>query len=103
MQMVYFFAGIVQIYFMRLQVCSCVYQCEMRVEHIVWAVNMFLYCLECFLAQPKIQYVDIDIMDEASVEAGFASARAANGQERATVHCAMASRRGKTIGFDKET
>jgi len=45
----------------------------------------------------------VDIMDEASVEAGFAAAREAHGQERVTVHCAMASRRGKTIGFDKTT
>ncbi len=44
----------------------------------------------------------VDIMDEASVEAGFAAARAAHGQERVTLHCAMASRRGKTLGWDKE-
>ncbi len=44
----------------------------------------------------------VDIMDEQSVLDGFEAARAANGQERATVHCAMASRRGKTIGWDKE-
>lgn len=44
----------------------------------------------------------VDIMDEDSVEAGFAAAREANGQERVTVHCAMASRRGKTLGWDKE-
>ncbi|EAQ27986.1 3-hydroxyacyl-CoA dehydrogenase [Erythrobacter sp. NAP1] len=44
----------------------------------------------------------VDIMDEDSVEAGFAAARAANGQERVTVHCAMASKRGKTLGWDKE-
>ena len=43
----------------------------------------------------------VDITDEQSVEHGFAAARAANGQERVTIHCAMASRRGKTIGFDK--
>ena len=43
----------------------------------------------------------VDIMSEASVEAGFAAARAAHGQERLTVHCAMASRRGKTVGWDK--
>jgi NAD(P)-dependent dehydrogenase (short-subunit alcohol dehydrogenase family) len=48
-------------------------------------------------------YHHVDITDEASVEAGFAAARAANGQERATVHCAMASRRGKTVGYDKAT
>ncbi|MEE1878095.1 SDR family oxidoreductase [Altererythrobacter litoralis] len=45
----------------------------------------------------------VDIMDEQSVEEGFAAARAANGQERVTVHCAMASRRGKTLGWDKES
>ncbi|MEQ8412655.1 MAG: SDR family oxidoreductase [Erythrobacter sp.] len=45
----------------------------------------------------------VDIMDEASVEEGFAAARAANGQERVTVHCAMASKRGKTLRYDKET
>lgn len=44
----------------------------------------------------------VDIMDEDSVERGFAAARAANGQERVTVHCAMASKRGKTLGWDKE-
>ncbi|WP_324261355.1 SDR family oxidoreductase [Altererythrobacter sp. H2] len=43
----------------------------------------------------------VDIMSEESVEAGFAAARAAHGQERLTVHCAMASRRGKTVGWDK--
>jgi len=45
----------------------------------------------------------VDIMDEQSVEDGFAAARAANGQERVTVHCAMASKRGKTLRYDKET
>lgn len=45
----------------------------------------------------------VDIMSEESVEAGFTAARAAHGQERLTVHCAMASRRGKTIGWDKES
>ena len=44
----------------------------------------------------------VDIMDEQSVLDGFEAARAANGQERVTVHCAMASRRGKTLGWDKE-
>lgn len=45
----------------------------------------------------------VDITDEVSVEEGFAAARAAHGQERVTVHCAMTSRRGKTLGWDKET
>ncbi len=44
----------------------------------------------------------VDITDEQSVVEGFAAARAANGQERVTVHCAMTSRRGKTLGWDKE-
>lgn len=43
----------------------------------------------------------VDIMDEESVVAGFEGAREAHGQERVTVHCAMASRRGKTLGWDK--
>ena len=44
----------------------------------------------------------VDIMDETSVADGFAAARAAHGQERVTVHCAMASKRGKTLAWDKE-
>ena len=44
----------------------------------------------------------VDITDEQSVEDGFAAARAAQGQERVTIHCAMTSKRGKTIGWDKE-
>ena len=45
----------------------------------------------------------VDITDEQSVLDGYAKARAANGQERVCVHCAMTSRRGKTLSFDKET
>ena len=45
----------------------------------------------------------VDLTSERSVEDGFAAARAANGQERVTVHCAMTSRRGKTLGWDKES
>ena len=48
-------------------------------------------------------FCHVDITDEASVVAGFEKARAAHGQERATVHCAMTSKRGKTLGWDKET
>jgi NAD(P)-dependent dehydrogenase (short-subunit alcohol dehydrogenase family) len=47
-------------------------------------------------------FCPVDITDEASVVAGFAAARAANGQERICVHCAMTSRRGKTLAWDKE-
>jgi NAD(P)-dependent dehydrogenase (short-subunit alcohol dehydrogenase family) len=48
-------------------------------------------------------FCKVDITDEASVIAGFEQARAAHGQERVLVHCAMANRKGKTVGFDKET
>jgi NAD(P)-dependent dehydrogenase (short-subunit alcohol dehydrogenase family) len=47
-------------------------------------------------------FCKVDITSEDSVVAGFAKARAAHGQERVTVHCAMTSRRGKTLAFDKE-
>lgn len=45
----------------------------------------------------------VDIMDEDSVLAGFDAARAANGQERILVHCAQASKGGKTVGKNRET
>ena len=48
-------------------------------------------------------FVHVDITDEQSVLDGFAKARAAHGQERIAVHCAMTSRRGKTLAYDKET
>lgn len=48
-------------------------------------------------------FCHVDITSEESVVAGFEKARSAHGQERVTVHCAMTSRRGKTIGWDKET
>ncbi len=44
----------------------------------------------------------VDINSEEAVLAGFAKARAAHGQERILIHCAMTSRRGKTLAFDKE-
>ena len=47
-------------------------------------------------------FCHVDITSEDSVVAGFARARAAHGQERIAVHCAMTSRRGKTLAFDKE-
>ena len=48
-------------------------------------------------------FVHVDITDEQSVLDGYAAARAAHGQERICVHCAMTSRRGKTLAFDKAT
>lgn len=47
-------------------------------------------------------FCEVDITSEDSVIAGYAKARAAHGQERVCVHCAMTSRRGKTLAFDKE-
>lgn len=46
-------------------------------------------------------FCKVDITHEASAVEGFAKARAAHGQERILVHCAMTSRRGKTLAFDK--
>jgi NAD(P)-dependent dehydrogenase (short-subunit alcohol dehydrogenase family) len=46
-------------------------------------------------------FCKVDINSEDSVVEGFAKARAAHGQERILVHCAMTSRRGKTLAFDK--
>ena len=48
-------------------------------------------------------FVHVDITDEQSVLDGYATARAAQGQERVCVHCAMTSRRGKTLAYDKES
>lgn len=47
-------------------------------------------------------FCHVDITSEDSVVAGFEKARAAHGQERITVHCAQISRRGKTVGWNKE-
>ncbi len=48
-------------------------------------------------------FCKVDIMSEDSVLAGFEKARAAHGQERLLVHCAMVAGGGKTVGFDKAT
>jgi NAD(P)-dependent dehydrogenase (short-subunit alcohol dehydrogenase family) len=48
-------------------------------------------------------FCNVNIMSEESAIGGFAKARAAHGKERILVHCAMASRRGKTLAFDKTT
>lgn len=46
-------------------------------------------------------FCKVDITSEESSVEGFAKARAAHGQERILVHCAMTSRRGKTLAWDK--
>jgi NAD(P)-dependent dehydrogenase (short-subunit alcohol dehydrogenase family) len=45
----------------------------------------------------------VDILSEDSALAGFEKARAAHGQERILVHCAVAVKGGKTVAKDKET
>ena len=45
----------------------------------------------------------VDVSDESSVDAGFARAREAHGQERALVCCAGIGTIGKTVRRDKET
>ena len=45
----------------------------------------------------------VDVSDEASVDAGFAMARAAHGQERVLVTCAGIGTIGKTVKRDRET
>jgi NAD(P)-dependent dehydrogenase (short-subunit alcohol dehydrogenase family) len=47
-------------------------------------------------------FCNVDVTSEDSVLAGFEKARAVHGQERVTVHCAQISRRGKTVGWNKE-
>jgi NAD(P)-dependent dehydrogenase (short-subunit alcohol dehydrogenase family) len=46
-------------------------------------------------------FCNVNIMDEDSVLAGFEKARAANGQERIVVHCAVVAGGGKTVSWDK--
>jgi len=48
-------------------------------------------------------YCQVNVTDEASVDAGFAKARAAIGQERVLVNCAGGGGGGKTISRDKQT
>ena len=45
----------------------------------------------------------VDVADEASVDAGFAAARAAHGQERVLVACAGIATIGKTVRRDRDS
>ena len=58
---------------------------------------------EAFAQEIGGVFCKVDITSEESVLAGFEKARAANGQERIVVHCAMVAGGGKTVGFDKTT
>ena len=48
-------------------------------------------------------FCQVDIASEESVDAGFAKARAVNGQERVLVNCAGGGKNGKTASRDRET
>lgn len=48
-------------------------------------------------------FCKVDVSDEASLEAGFAKARAANGQERVLVNCAGIATIGKLVKRDRNT
>ena len=48
-------------------------------------------------------FCEVNVMDDASVDAGLAKARAAHGQERVLVNCAGTANAIKTISRDKET
>ncbi|OYW45560.1 MAG: 3-hydroxy-2-methylbutyryl-CoA dehydrogenase [Sphingomonadales bacterium 32-68-7] len=48
-------------------------------------------------------FCQVDVSDEASVDAGFAAARAAHGQERVLVCCAGIGTIGKTVKRDRDS
>ncbi len=58
---------------------------------------------KAFAAEIGGVFCKVDITSEDSVLAGFEQARAAHGQERVLVHCAVVAGGGKTVGFDKTT
>ena len=56
-----------------------------------------------FAAETGAVYCNVNVTNEASVDAGFAQARAAIGQERILVNCAGTGNAFKTAGRNKET
>ena len=48
-------------------------------------------------------FCQVNVTDDASVDAGFEKARAANGQERILVNCAGIAPAAKTVGKNRET
>jgi NAD(P)-dependent dehydrogenase (short-subunit alcohol dehydrogenase family) len=57
---------------------------------------------EAFAKEIGGVFCNVDIMSEDSVLAGFEKARAAHGQERILLHCALVAGGGKTISWDKQ-
>ena len=58
---------------------------------------------EAFAKEIGGVFCKVDIMSEESVLAGFEKSRAAHGQERVVVHCAVVAGGGKTVSYDKAT
>lgn len=54
-------------------------------------------------ASEGFTYCQVDVTDDASVDAGFAAARSAQGQERILVNCAGIGPAAKTAGRNKKT
>jgi len=48
-------------------------------------------------------FCPVDVTNETQVEAGFAAARAAHGQERVLINCAGTGKAAKTVSRDKQT
>src|SRR5919199_3561405 len=48
-------------------------------------------------------FAEVDVTSDEAVDAGFAKAREAHGQERILVNCAGIANAAKTVGRDKET
>jgi NAD(P)-dependent dehydrogenase (short-subunit alcohol dehydrogenase family) len=57
---------------------------------------------EAFAKEIGGVFCKVDITSEESALAGFVKARAAHGQERILVHCAVVAGGGKTVGWDKK-
>jgi len=58
---------------------------------------------EAIAAEVGGVFCKVDVTDEGSVDAGFASARAANGQERIMVNCAGTGNAYRTASRDRKT
>ena len=58
---------------------------------------------EALAAEIGGTFCQVNVTDDASVDAGFAKARAAHGQERILVNCAGIANAVKTVSRDRET
>ena len=58
---------------------------------------------EALAAEIGGTFCPVNVTDDASVDAGFARARAAHGQERILINCAGIATARKTVGKDRET